>query len=447
MNIVIIGSGYVGTTAAAIFALSGNTVTTIDIDGAKVKMINNGKAPFYEDGLDNIISASVQKGTLFATTGYADIKDADVVFSCVGTPDKEDGSCDLDFVFEAARQATSLMKPGSIYVQKSTVPVGTGRKVMELLDDSVYYVSNPEFLREGTAIKDTLLFDRVVAGGDNKGACQKIIEIHKKVENHAEEIAKKAQLNIAQDSLIQNKGSYVSTGLESAELIKVTANAFLALKISFANSIAKLCDKTGADILEVMNVVGKDKRIGRAFLNAGRGYGGGCFPKDVSGLINTAKDNGVDMSIMQAASDLNQSMPDYVIDAAKKIYGDLDGKNIAVLGLSFKPGTSDTRKSPAIRIANKLSEIGARVIAHDPRAINEARPSLADEVKLSDDLRQATKDAEVIFIATDWEDYMSIQNWAEIAPNAKLIVDTMNCITLDEDVKEKIRYIGVGKST
>src|SRR5690606_13069039 len=227
---------------------------------------------------------------------------------------------------------------------------------IKLLPSSVTYVSNPEFLRESTAVYDTIFFDRIVAGGLHEDANQKVLDLHRSVEEHSQEIAEISGITYDADKLAAHTGEYISTGLESAELIKVTSNAFLALKISFANSIAKLSDQTGADVDEVMTVVGSDARIGRAFFNAGRGYGGGCFPKDVSGLISSGLSYGIDLEIMQAAQDLNASMPGYIIEKLKQAFGgDLTGKKVAVLGLAFKSGTSDVRKSPGVALANILA--------------------------------------------------------------------------------------------
>src|SRR5680860_286918 len=345
-TITILGAGYVGLTTAALLAHSGYIVYAIEPNKKRLDVIKKGHSFFYEQGLDPIIKTGIDSKKLIPTDSYAEsIPNSNIIFSCVGTPDNPDGSSNLTYVFDAAKEAVNYIKPGSIYVQKSTVPVGTGKRIEEMfakLGKEVDYVSNPEFLREGTALYDTLCFDRIVVGGKNKTAVKHILDIYRQLEKHRNKIAKIANVQIG-----ENKGQYITTGLNSAELIKVTANAFLALKISFANSIAKLSDQVDADIVEVMDAVGADERIGRAFLNAGRGYGGGCFPKDVSGLISSAEKNGVAMDIMTSAQDVNSSMPDYIVDKLKTLLnGDMDGKSVAVLGLAFKGGTSDTRKSP-----------------------------------------------------------------------------------------------------
>lgn len=446
MNIAVIGSGYVGTTAAAIFALSGHQVTAIDIDQAKVDKINAGKAPFFEAGLDNLIATAVKRGHLSATTSYETaLSAADLIFSCVGTPDNPDGSSNLDYIYAAAREAARHVKPGAIYVQKSTVPVGTGRAVIKLLPKSVAYVSNPEFLRESTAIYDTLHFDRVVAGGDDEAANQRVLSLHKDVEANAKGIADISGIAYDEAELDSNQGGYISAQLESAELIKVTANAFLALKITFANSIAKLADQVGADIDEVMSVVGSDARIGRAFFGASRGYGGGCFPKDVSGLIDSASKHGAPLTIMEAVQEVNSSMPSYIVDKLIDEFGSLKGKKAAVLGLAFKSGTSDTRKSASIKLANLLVEHGAQVTAYDPEANEEARhDGLSTDITLVDDTISAVEQADIVLVATDWPDFITLDNWINQTP-ATIIVDGMNALDRQQIKSLGRHYVGVGR--
>ncbi len=445
-KITVIGSGYVGTTTAALLAHAGFHVVALDIDKHKVEMILNGKSPFYEIGLDTLISSAIAKKTLSATTNYEEaIADSDIIFSCVGTPDNPDGSSNLSYVFSAAESATPFFKKGAVFVQKSTVPVGTGRKVIPLLPKNVAYVSNPEFLREGTAVFDTLLFDRIVAGGNDNKSVEKVLDIYRQLESRNKQIAQIVpEIGNVFSDIKSHGGQYISTTLESAELIKVTANAFLALKISFANSIAKLCDETDADVVGVMDGIGTDTRIGRAFLNAGRGYGGGCFPKDVSGLISSALEHGVDLPIMTAATEINDSMAGYIVQKAEKFLGSFRQKNVAVLGLSFKAGTSDARKSPAVKIANLLAKEDASVICYDPEASEEAHPNLNRGVVIVEKLDEAIKDADVIFVATDWPEFKDPSIYRSLK-KCKMIVDCMNC--LDKDAfKSGVAYIGVGRN-
>lgn len=443
-NITVIGSGYVGTTTAAFLANAGFNVVALDIDKKKVKIINSGKSPFFEAGLDELIAAGIKKKTLVATTNYGDaLHQADVVISCVGTPDNPDGSSNLKYVFAAAESSKPYLKSGAIYVQKSTVPVGTGRKVIPLLSRDTHYVSNPEFLREGTAVYDTLLFDRIVVGGDNKEALETVLSVYKNIANNAVEISSITG-GIAGNKAANHKGNYIDTTLESAELIKVTANAFLALKISFANSIAKLCDEANADAKGVMDGIGADKRIGRAFLNAGRGYGGGCFPKDVSGLISSSLEFGVEMPIMHAATEVNESMAGYIVEKVKKQLGGLSDKRVTTLGLAFKSGTSDARKSPAVKIANYLQSEGGKISAYDPEANHEAQEDLHKEIVICDDAETAVKDAEIIFITTDWPEFTDL-SWLDVAKNVRTVVDCMNCLNRDIIEDKDITYIGVGR--
>jgi len=441
MKVAVIGSGYVGTTAAAIFANSGHSVVALDIDQAKVDAVNSGQAPFYEAGLNELLANAVNSKQLSATADYQKaIKDADIILSAVGTPDKPDGSSNLDYIFAAAKKAAKHLKPGAIYVQKSTVPVGTGRQIVELLPDSVHYLSNPEFLRESTAVIDTLLFDRVVVGGESQTAVDKLFKFHQSVEKHAKQIATIAGLEDKLLEIEENEGEYIAATLESTELIKVSANAFLAMKISFANSIAKLCDQTGADITEVMTAVGRDSRIGGAFLNAGRGYGGGCFPKDVSGLIASAQSNGVDLSIMTSTQLVNESMPGYIITKTSGKIGGYEDKTIAVLGLAFKSGTSDTRKSAGIKIANKLIDLGATVRVYDPEANDEATPELADTIAISASAETAVESSDAVFVTTDWPEFNDLL----LSITDTIVVDCMN--TYDPgSLQSSVNYVGVGR--
>lgn len=439
-RITIIGSGYVGLPLAAILANCGYDVAALEINPERLNAIKAGKSFFYETGLEPLIQSAIEKGNLTATDSYEQVVPAsDIVFSSVGTPDNPDGSSNLTYVFSAAESAAKLMKSGSIFVQKSTVPVGTGAKLEKYFKaKGIGYVSNPEFLREGTAVSDSLWFDRAVAGSNDKLASAKVLDIYKSLVKDRNKIA--AIAGLAEPTSIP-VANYINTTLASAELIKVTANAFLALKISFANSIAKLADQAGADITEVMDGIGADRRIGRAFLNAGRGYGGGCFPKDVSGLLRSAEDYGVELGIMEAASEANAAMPHYIINkAAQKFGSSISGKNVAVLGLAFKAGTSDTRRSPAIAIANTLAESGAAVAAYDPEAEEEAKTDLDKRVILCDEAEQAYQNAEVVFVATDWPEFKSLD-----FGKVKLVVDCMNC--LPDKVRQKLgsRYVGVGR--
>jgi UDPglucose 6-dehydrogenase len=444
-TITVLGAGYVGLTTAALLSHAGYKVYVVEPNPERLEVIKTGRSFFYEEGLDNVIKTALESGTLIPTDSYEpSVSESSFVFSCVGTPDNPDGSSNLTFVFGAAGQAAELMKPGTIYIQKSTVPVRTGERIEKLFNDKgldVPYVSNPEFLREGTALYDTLFFDRVVAGGTNEEAVTAVLTVYKNLEAVRDGIAELSGV-----SAEPRKGRYIATSLNSAELIKVTANAFLALKISFANSIAKLADKVDADIVEVMDAVGADERIGPKFFNAGRGYGGGCFPKDVSGLISSGLENGIDLEIMQAAQAVNQSMPGYVVEKLKQKIGELPGKKIGVLGLAFKAGTSDVRKSPGVAIANVLSHAGAKTLAYDPQANEEAKHDLRRDVVIAENSDATFDGVDAVIIATEWPEFKSL-NLNELVTKMKgaVIVDAVNII--DEKVAKSagFTYIGVGR--
>lgn len=445
-TIAVIGCGYVGLTTAALFAACGLKVYAVEINPERLKAIQSGRSFFYEAGIQQLLKAGLDNGTLVPTSDYElAIPPADFVISCVGTPDNDDGSANLSYVFGAAEQAARLMKSGAVYVQKSTVPVGTGAAVQSTLTgipNPISYVSNPEFLRESSAINDALWPDRVVTGGTDIAAADAVLNLYRHIERNRDKLATLCEL-------VPPKTTpdirYVTTSLASAELIKVSSNAFLALKISFANSIAKLADQAGADVTEVMAVVGGDSRIGKEFLNAGRGYGGGCFPKDVSGLIRSAEDHGVDMEIMRAVEAVNESMPHYAINKAMLAHGSsLAGSRIAVLGLAFKAGTSDTRRSPGITIANTLQSMGATVKAYDPQAMDES-DELHSHIVRSASLEEAVQEAEIVFVTTDWPHFQNRDLYQLAhAHGVGLVVDCMNCLNPD-DWNNGVRYIGIGR--
>lgn len=443
-TITVLGAGYVGLTTAALLAHAGYKVYVVEPNKERLDVIKTGRSFFFEEGLDSVIKLALQSGTLIPTNSYEEsVPDSQVVFSCVGTPDNPDGSSNLTYVFSAAEETAKLAKPATIYVQKSTVPVGTGRKIEALfqeLNKKLEYVSNPEFLREGTALSDTLFFDRVVVGGDNQAAVDTVMDIYMNLEQFRDHIA-----HIAGIAIGVRGDRYIATSLNSAELIKVTSNAFLALKISFANSIAKLADKTDADVVEVMSAVGADNRIGTAFLNAGRGYGGGCFPKDVSGLISSALEYGVDLDIMQAAQKVNASMPGYIVEKLQDEAGPLEGKKVAVLGLAFKAGTSDVRKSPGIAIANLLFRAGAVVVAYDPQGVHEAEAELHADIQLAGSITVAIKDADITIITTEWQEILSYPaaSFAENM-NGTTLFDAVNQYSTADTEAAGLTYLGVG---
>jgi UDPglucose 6-dehydrogenase len=445
-HITVLGAGYVGLTTATLLAHAGYTVYALEPNDARRKSIAEGKSFFYEEGLDPLIAEAVKSKKLIPTDSYKEsIPGSQVIFSCVGTPDNPDGSSNLRYVFDAAAMTAKHVQSGSIYIQKSTVPVGTGEKVEKLFGDAgkeIRYVSNPEFLREGTALLDTLFFDRVVAGSDDSEALNEVMDLYRSIQKNRDNIVKLARVETR-----PHAGDYVTTSRNSAELIKVTANAFLALKISFANSIAKLADQVGADVVEVMDAVGSDTRIGRAFFNAGRGYGGGCFPKDVSGLIASGLEHGVELEIMNAAQTVNESMIGYIVEKVKEAFGEeLKEKQIAVLGLAFKAGTSDVRRSPGVKLANLLSHEGAVVRAFDPEGMDEARDELRRPIQLCASVEDAVKNADAVLVATEWPALLELEptTYAKLL-EGDIFVDAINGFKPADISRAGLHYIGVGR--
>ena len=447
VTITILGTGYVGLTTAVLFAHANHTVYAVEPNKERLNTIKSGRSFFYEEGIDELVASALRTGRFFPTDSYDDsVSSSDIVISCVGTPDNPDGSSNLSYVFNAARDAIERLKDGAIFVQKSTVPVGTGQKLKKIIETAgknIAYVSNPEFLSESTAIADSLFYDRLVVGGDDEKAMNTVLAAYKTIEARREEIA-----NIAGITPQNKPMRHITTTLNSAELIKVTANSILALKISYANSIAKLADKAGADIIEVMDAVGADDRIGRHFLNAGRGYGGGCFPKDVSGLIASGLEYGVDLEIMQAAQSVNESMAGYVVEKMKEaLGGDLTGKKIAVLGLAFKANTSDTRRSPGVKIANIIAKAGAQAYAYDPVAMEEAKSDLHRNITPSTSLEEAITGADATLIATNWPEFLHYPA-AEYARHmaGTLFFDAVNGYNKGQIQTANLQYIGVGRN-
>ena len=456
-KIAIVGIGYVGLSFAAVLSNCGYKVYAFDVDKEKVETLNSGRAHFTEKGLDKLIASGVKKGNLIGTTSYNEyLPLADIIFSCVGTPDLPDGSSNLNYIFDVAKIVGELAKDGVVYVQKSTVPVGTGRQVMKIVQEvnpklNFSYVSNPEFLSEGSAVYDTFMTDRVVLGSDDPKAIDYVLGLYKSIQEtsnlvNLKDVSDFAHVYRAKQNGHQESFKEVKTSLESAELIKVTSNALLSLKISFANSIALLCDEVGVDINEVMDGVGTDKRIGRSFLYAGRGYGGGCFPKDVRGLISVAKKHKVELPIMEASVAVNDDMPRVIIEKIKKKLGKLGGKKVALLGLSFKPGTSDVRRSPALKIAELLIKEGCFVFAYDPAAMEEAKKEVGDKIIFMASTQDALSDCDFVCIATEWPEFTEF-DYSKYADKIsdKLIVDCQNRVD-KEKLKEKgFEYIGVGR--
>lgn len=433
LKVAVVGTGYVGLGTAVMLAYLGHEVTGIDIDERKVAMLRRGELPIYEPGLDQLLMDSRER--LHWTSDYARaIPEADVIFICVGTPPLPSGQPDLHYVAEAARSvARHLDGKLQVVVNKSTVPVGTGDWVSRLLEEHALeghanryaVVSNPEFLREGTALHDSLYPDRIVLGGD-----------------HAEGVARLAQLYgplLRQDfeapAYVPRPVGYtvpelVTTSLNSAEMIKYAANAFLALKISFANEIAGLCEYVDADIREVARGIGYDQRIGHRFLAAGAGWGGSCFGKDTAALISTGAEYDYAMPILQAAVDVNRRQRHLVISKLQRHLRRLQGKRVAVLGLAFKPNTDDLRDAPAHDCIQRLLGLGATVVAHDPIAMPLARREWAHlDYQEADSAEAALRGADAVILMTEWDEYRTL-NWEDAVRGmrSRLVIDTRHVL-------------------
>jgi UDPglucose 6-dehydrogenase len=432
MRVTMIGAGYVGLVSGACFADFGHQVTCIDKDAGKVEALNRGEIPIFEPGLAEIVAANMRQGRLEFAADSSRIGAAEAIFIAVGTPSRRgDGHADLSFVFEAVREIAPLLAATAVVVTKSTVPVGTGDEIERILrerrpDADLQVVSNPEFLREGAAIQDFKHPDRIVVGTDNPVARAVLAEIYRPLYLNASPLF------------------YVSR--RTAELIKYASNAFLATKITFINEISDLCEKVGADVQEVARGMGLDNRIGGKFLHAGPGFGGSCFPKDTSALLKTAQDHGVALRVVEAVSVVNdqrkRAMARKVVAA---LGGSVRGKTVAVLGLTFKPNTDDTRDSPAIPLITALHDLGAIVRGYDPAGMEQAKPFLP-AVQYATSAYNAAEGADAVVIATEWEQFRALD-----LPRLKklmaqpVIVDLRNIYRDDEMKRANFRYFGIGR--
>ena len=434
MKLAVIGTGYVGLVSGACFSEFGFDVTCIDKDAGKIDSIKSGVMPIYEPGLEDLVARNVTAGRLHFTTelGLA-VAGADAVFIAVGTPTRRgDGHADLTYVFDAARELAGHLSSYTVVVTKSTVPVGTGRKVETIISDAspdadFDVASNPEFLREGAAIGDFMRPNRVVVGAETARAQDVLRALYR--------------------PLYLLETPILVTSLETSELIKYASNAFLAVKISYINQMADLCEKVGADVHDVARGMGLDQRIGNKFLHPGPGYGGSCFPKDTLALVRTAEDHGTDVGIVSEVVRYNdsrkQSMADRIIAAAG---GDIAGKAVAVLGLSFKPETDDMRDSPSLDILPALVEAGAMVRAYDPKAMEEARTMLPGATIFTDSAAACLEGADVAVVVTEWNEFRALTPAHYLdAMRGKVLVDLRN-IYRPEDMREAgLSYHSIGR--
>ncbi|MCM3768609.1 UDP-glucose/GDP-mannose dehydrogenase family protein [Neobacillus niacini] len=430
MKITVAGAGYVGLVTSACLAELGHQVTCIDIQKKKIGSLQNNRLPIYEPGLEHLLAKNIQNGNLaFTVDPQLAYSTTEIIFIAVGTPEMPGGSVELKYIHEVAKQIAHYIENDVIICTKSTVPVGTNDLIQRMIDNQkaptlrVEVVSNPEFLREGSAVHDFFHGDRIVIGTDNLEAASILKKVYQ-------------PLNIP----------VITTDIRSAEMIKYASNAFLATKISFINEIANLCQKVGADIEEVAFGVGLDKRIGPDFLRAGIGYGGSCFPKDTKALLGIASDVEHHFDLLEAVINVNNRQQSLPVLMAKETIGSLQGKKIALLGLAFKPDTDDIRGSASIRIVNELLKEGAIVRAYDPVAIPNAQRMFSDTIEYAYDLRFALHEAELAIIATEWNQikYAPLEIYPSFMKNP-IIIDGRNCYAIEEIQKHSITYLSIGR--
>lgn len=434
MNVVMIGAGYVGLVSGACFAEFGASVVCVDKQEARIDALKAGKIPIYEPGLDDLVKKNADAGRLAFTTDLAaSVRNADLVFIAVGTPTRRgDGHADLKYVYAAAEEVAQSLEGYTVIVDKSTVPVGTAREVARVVrktnpEADFDVASNPEFLREGSAIGDFMRPDRVVLGVESERAEALLRELYR-------------PLNLIEAPILV-------TDLESAELIKYASNAFLATKISFINEMSNLCEKTGADVNAVAKGMGMDKRIGNKFLHAGPGYGGSCFPKDTLALNRMAQEYGVSSRIVEAVVEVNASQKARMVAKIREALGGSEAdKTIAVLGLTFKPETDDMRDAPALAILPALADRGAVIRAHDPEGIDEARHLLPESIELCERIEDAVKDADAVVLMTEWNLYRGLDLKAlKDSMRGDVFVDLRNVYERSLMERAGLAYTSVGR--
>jgi UDPglucose 6-dehydrogenase len=437
MKISIVGTGYVGLVTGTCFAETGVTVTCVDIDQNKIDMLNNGKVPIYEPGLDDLVKRNIEKERLFFTTQIAEsLVEANVAFIAVGTPPDEDGSADLRYVLGVARDIGKFMDHYMVVVTKSTVPIGTAIKVRaaikEELDkrgvDIAFDVSsNPEFLKEGSAIADFLKPDRIVCGVDSEQAEKTLARLYK--------------------PFVLNGHPLLFMDIPSAEMTKYAANSMLATKISFMNDISNLCEIVGADVDMVRKGIGSDTRIGTKFIYPGVGYGGSCFPKDVKALIKTASANGYKMRVLESVEDVNDDQKKVMFNKVSKYFeGKLKDKKIAIWGLAFKPNTDDMREAPSLVFIEQVLAAGAHVVAYDPVAIHETKRKIGDVITYVDDEYEALIDADALVLLTEWSEFRvpKYKIMSKLMKN-RVVFDGRNIYDPEEMAEVGFTYFGMGR--
>jgi len=437
MNIAIVGTGYVGLVSGTCFAEMGVHVTCVDVNKEKINALVNGQVPIYEPGLDEMVLRNCREGRLCFTTDLTSVLDeVDIVFSAVGTPPDEDGSADLQYVLAVASQFGQHIKKYTVLVTKSTVPVGTARKVRAVIEEELRkrgedipfdVASNPEFLKEGAAIKDFMSPDRVVVGVESDKAKEMMAKLYR--------------------PFLLNNFRVIFTDIPSAEMIKYAANSMLATRISFMNDIANLCELVGADVNMVRKGIGSDSRIGSKFLYPGCGYGGNCFPKDVKALVKTAEKEGYSMWVLKAVEEVNERQKSVVFNKLHAYYqGDLQGKVIALWGLAFKPETDDMREATSLVVIKLLLEAGCKVRVYDPVAMTECRRRVGDAVVYATDMYDAVLDADALLMLTEWKQFR-LPSWGVVVKSMRkaLVIDGRNIYDAGEMKEMGIEYKCIGR--
>lgn len=431
MNISVIGTGYVGLVSGVCLSEIGHEVTCIDIDRTKVSKLQQGVSPIYEPGLSDLMKKNLTAGNLSFTYELGEgITGADVIMIAVGTPPLPDGKADLSFIQEAARSIAKHISSYTIVMTKSTVPVGTNDLIQTIIEDNLTgscefdVVSNPEFLREGSAIHDTFNGDRIVIGAEKERAASKIEQMYQ-------------PFNVP----------FIHTDIRSAEMIKYASNAFLATKISFINEIANICEKVGANVEDVAQGMGEDSRIGSAFLNSGIGYGGSCFPKDTKALVQIASNSDYDFDLLKSVISVNNKQQSKLVAKALDYYGNLNNKKVAVLGLSFKPNTDDMREAASLVIIQELKRLGCKIQAYDPIAMHAAKQILGEEdISYCQSAEEALQGADCAMLVTEWGEFKKIDlNLAKSLLNEPIIFDGRNCFSLRFMIENQFTYISIGR--
>ena len=426
----VVGVGYVGLTTGACLAHIGHTVICGDVDAEKIDRLRVGEIPIVEEGLTEIVSEGISTGRLEFVVGATEVAErSDIVFLCVPTPQDDDGSADLSFIEAASAEIGPVLREGAIVVNKSTMPVGTTTVVDEVIQRSdITVVSHPEFLREGTAVNDFLHPDRVVVGADDRSAAEKVAALYESIDTQV-----------------------IITDAASAETIKYAANGFLAMKISFVNAVAAMCEAVGADVVDVVEGIGSDRRIGREFLRPGPGWGGSCFPKDSHALVHVAASHGYDFSMMRGVIAVNDEQRERMVRKVQHAVGtnDLNGMTVSVLGLTFKAGTDDLRDSPSLAVINRLRELGATVKAYDPTTtgtLSQIQQSFLSGISVQQSIDEAMSEGDVLVILTEWPEFTSLDlEGAKTLLSGSAIVDTRNLLNPQTVRAAGLTYDGVGR--